>query len=166
MWVRLEPTRVKQLSAAPLQGRLLDLPTYIRLGWKSLRGTNTLPYLKNSWITNKKTFITLVPGSKFKKITKNVFCLSKKIRQKLTFLLRKKRNSQSLLSNPPPSPLVGIEFIKLWLCQIQGGGSLGNCDIRVRQKISFINEMKRDEISLKPKVKDWKWFLLNTMNSR
>jgi len=30
----------------------------------------------------------------------------------------------------------------------------GNCDIRAKQKISFIYEMKRDEILLKPKVKD------------
>ncbi len=29
---------------------------------------------------------------------------------------------------------------------------LGNCDSFVKQKISVINETKRDEISLKPKV--------------
>ncbi len=29
---------------------------------------------------------------------------------------------------------------------------VGNCDICVKQKISVIKEMKRDEISLKPKA--------------
>ena len=32
---------------------------------------------------------------------------------------------------------------------------LGNCDIEVKQKISFIYEMKLDEILLNPKVKNW-----------
>jgi hypothetical protein len=31
---------------------------------------------------------------------------------------------------------------------------VGNCDFRAKQKISFIYEMKRDKILLKPKVKD------------
>jgi hypothetical protein len=45
--VRLEPTYVKKLSGAALWGRLLALPTNIRLGWKGLPGTNTLAYFKN-----------------------------------------------------------------------------------------------------------------------
>jgi hypothetical protein len=36
----------KDLSVSPLQGRLLVLPTNIRLGSKSLPGTNTLAYDK------------------------------------------------------------------------------------------------------------------------
>jgi hypothetical protein len=35
---------VKYLSGAPLEGRLLALPTNIRLGWKSMPGTNALAY--------------------------------------------------------------------------------------------------------------------------
>jgi hypothetical protein len=33
---------VMHLSGTPLKGRLLALPANIRLGWKSLPGTNTL----------------------------------------------------------------------------------------------------------------------------
>ncbi len=45
--MKLEPTRVKHLSGAPLKGRLLASPTNIRLGWISLPRTNTLAYYKN-----------------------------------------------------------------------------------------------------------------------
>ena len=45
--IRQEPTRVKHLSGAPLYGRLLASSTNIRLGWKSLPGTNTLAYYEN-----------------------------------------------------------------------------------------------------------------------
>jgi hypothetical protein len=45
---RPKPTGVKHLSGAPLKGRLLTLPTNIRLGWKDLTGTNALAYYKNS----------------------------------------------------------------------------------------------------------------------
>ncbi len=38
---------VKNLTGAPLCGRPLALPTNIRLGWKALPGTNTLPYYEN-----------------------------------------------------------------------------------------------------------------------
>ncbi len=38
------------------------LLTNIRLGWKSLPGTNTLAYYENSKITDGKSFITLTPG--------------------------------------------------------------------------------------------------------
>jgi len=40
--VRVYP--VKHLLGAPFYGRLLALPTDIRLGWKCLPGTNTLAY--------------------------------------------------------------------------------------------------------------------------
>jgi len=39
---------VKHLSGAPLYGRLLALPTYIRISLKGLPGTNTLAYYENS----------------------------------------------------------------------------------------------------------------------
>ncbi len=47
LWVSQEPTQVKHLSGAPLQGRLLALPTSNRLGWKSLPGTNIIAYYEN-----------------------------------------------------------------------------------------------------------------------
>jgi len=39
-----ELTQVKHLSGAPLEGRLLALPTNNRLGWKDLPGANTLAH--------------------------------------------------------------------------------------------------------------------------
>jgi len=46
--IRPEPIQVKHLSGVPLKGRpLRALTANIRLGWKSLRGTNTLTYYKN-----------------------------------------------------------------------------------------------------------------------
>jgi hypothetical protein len=53
---------MKYLSDAPLQGRLLALPTNIRLGWQYLQETNTLAYYENPKITNKNSFIILGPG--------------------------------------------------------------------------------------------------------
>jgi hypothetical protein len=41
---------------------LLDLPENIRLRWKSLQGTNTLPYYKYLSNTAVKSFITLAQG--------------------------------------------------------------------------------------------------------
>jgi len=52
--VRLEPTFHVLHS-----GRLLALPTNIRLGWKSLPGTNPLAYSENLELTSVKRFITL-----------------------------------------------------------------------------------------------------------
>jgi hypothetical protein len=49
---------VKHLSGAPFYGRLLALPTNIRLGCKGLPGTNALAYYKNLL----KSFIGLAPG--------------------------------------------------------------------------------------------------------
>ncbi len=46
--VRQEPTQVKNLLEAPLNNRLLALPTNNRVGWKGLPGANTLAYYKNS----------------------------------------------------------------------------------------------------------------------
>jgi hypothetical protein len=37
---------ISTFQDAPLQRRLLDLPTNIRLGWKGLPETNTLAYYK------------------------------------------------------------------------------------------------------------------------
>jgi hypothetical protein len=45
--VRQEPPRVKKLSDAPPQGRLLVSPTNISLGWESLRGKITVYYYEN-----------------------------------------------------------------------------------------------------------------------
>jgi hypothetical protein len=47
LWARSEPTQVKQLSGAPLEGRLLALKTNLRLDRKGLPGTNTLAYYKH-----------------------------------------------------------------------------------------------------------------------
>ncbi len=62
--VRHEPTTAKRLSGAPLYGRLLVVPTNIRLGWKSLPETNILTYYENFLITDKKSFIKLAPEVK------------------------------------------------------------------------------------------------------
>ncbi len=43
----VEPKGMKHLSDAPLLGRLLALPTNIRLGWQYLLETNTLAYYEN-----------------------------------------------------------------------------------------------------------------------
>jgi hypothetical protein len=42
------PTQVERLSSTPLKGRLLALPTNIRLRWKVLIRTNTLAYYSYS----------------------------------------------------------------------------------------------------------------------
>jgi hypothetical protein len=48
------------LSGAPLKGRRLPaLPANIRLALKSLPRTMTVAYYKSSYITDKKSFITL-----------------------------------------------------------------------------------------------------------
>jgi hypothetical protein len=36
---------------------------FVRIGWKSLSGTNVLAYYKNSYIMAVKSFITLGPGA-------------------------------------------------------------------------------------------------------
>ncbi len=41
------------------------LPANLRQGWKILPGTNTLDYYENSWITDKRNFITLAPCSRY-----------------------------------------------------------------------------------------------------
>jgi hypothetical protein len=55
-------TREKHISGAPLKSRLLALRTNIRLGWKSLPGSNTLAYNEKSLIVDKKSLIILKPG--------------------------------------------------------------------------------------------------------
>jgi hypothetical protein len=52
---------VKHFSGAPLYGRLLALPTNIRLGWKGLPETNALAYYEKAQLTAVKSFITLAP---------------------------------------------------------------------------------------------------------
>ncbi len=49
---------MKHLSGAPLKGRLLALPTNIRLGRKGLQRTNTLAYNEKSYLTAVNSFIT------------------------------------------------------------------------------------------------------------
>ncbi len=53
---------MKHLSDAPFYGRLLALPTNIRLSWKGLPGTNTPAYYEDSKVTDVKSLITLSPG--------------------------------------------------------------------------------------------------------
>ncbi len=50
---------MRHLSGARLYGRLLALPTRIRLGWT---GENALAYYKNLKIQPTKSFITLGPA--------------------------------------------------------------------------------------------------------
>ena len=45
-------------------GRLLDLPSNIRLGWKWIEVANTLAYYKTTTITAVKGFIVQAPGSR------------------------------------------------------------------------------------------------------
>ncbi len=44
-----------------VKGKLLVLPTNIRLSWKGLPGTNTVAHYEDAWITDKKVYIGLVP---------------------------------------------------------------------------------------------------------
>jgi hypothetical protein len=48
------------MSGAPLLGRLLALPTNIRLGWKGLSGTNTLTYWVHSQVMRKSGVMNTV----------------------------------------------------------------------------------------------------------
>jgi hypothetical protein len=53
------PVKGEYLSGETLWDRFLALPTNIRLGWKGLKGANTLAY-RNLFINyDEKTFITL-----------------------------------------------------------------------------------------------------------
>jgi len=62
----LEPTRVEHISSAPLWGRLLVLPTNIRIVLKGLPWTNTAAYYKHLKITAAKSFTTLDPEGRKK----------------------------------------------------------------------------------------------------
>jgi hypothetical protein len=55
------------LSRAPLKGRLLAIPTNIRLGLRGLPGINTFVYYEYSLITAVKSFIAVAPGGKIYK---------------------------------------------------------------------------------------------------
>jgi hypothetical protein len=54
---------MNQLSDALLKGRILALPTNIRLGRQYMQGTNTLAYYENPYITDKKRFYNIGPWS-------------------------------------------------------------------------------------------------------
>jgi hypothetical protein len=47
----LEPTRVEPLAGLHSNGRLIALPTNIRLGWKKMEKANTLAYYDTAIIT-------------------------------------------------------------------------------------------------------------------
>jgi len=57
-----EPTQLECLSDASFLGKLLVLPTNVRLAKKFLPGANTLAYLATSLAMKKKSFLTLTPG--------------------------------------------------------------------------------------------------------
>jgi hypothetical protein len=52
---------MKHLPGSPLFGRLLALPTNIRISWKSLPRIKTLAFYEHSYITFVKGFLTLGP---------------------------------------------------------------------------------------------------------
>jgi hypothetical protein len=66
--VKQEPTLLKNLSDAPLRGRLLALPANNRLSWIGLQGTNTLAYYENSQLKAVKSFIILAPANSMAKL--------------------------------------------------------------------------------------------------
>jgi hypothetical protein len=68
------------LKSASL-GYALRLHAKIRLGWKSLSGTNTLAYYENSQIAAVNSFITLAPGLYLLSRQKHssLFCRSEQI---------------------------------------------------------------------------------------
>ncbi len=53
---------MEHVKGSSLYGRLLALPTNIKLGCEGLPATNTLAYYKNSQITDVKSFVTMGPG--------------------------------------------------------------------------------------------------------
>jgi hypothetical protein len=52
-------------STAPLWGRLLALPTNIRLGWKGLLGINTPSFFQHPKFRNACNKLVFVPGKPF-----------------------------------------------------------------------------------------------------
>ncbi len=54
---------MKHISDAPLQARLLALPTNIRLDWKGLPGPNTLADYENSELSAVKSFHNTGPSN-------------------------------------------------------------------------------------------------------
>ncbi len=74
---------MKHPSSAPLYGRLLALPTNIRLGWKGLPGKNALAYYEKSKLTAIKSFIILATGSSGEMLKE---MRSKKIRRMSRFV--------------------------------------------------------------------------------
>jgi hypothetical protein len=56
---------VKHLSGAPSYGRLMALPTNIRLGWKVLTGINAPAYWVLSEVKKKRKYFEKGPGFVF-----------------------------------------------------------------------------------------------------
>jgi hypothetical protein len=54
---------VKPLSSDPFLGRLLALPTYIRLDWKGLQLTNAVAHYEKSLHAAVKSLVTLTTGA-------------------------------------------------------------------------------------------------------
>jgi hypothetical protein len=63
LWVRPVPALVKHLSGVPFYGRLLTLPTNIRLGWKGLPGIKCSSLLRKFISYGRKKFYTIVARS-------------------------------------------------------------------------------------------------------
>ncbi len=63
--LRTELTLVKQLSGAPLHGKLLALPGNVRWGWKGLPRTKHSSLLQKFVNDGKKCFIRLAPGRRW-----------------------------------------------------------------------------------------------------
>ncbi len=51
---------MEHLKEAPLLGKLLTIPTNVRLVWKGLTETNALAYYEHSYVTDAKSLMTLV----------------------------------------------------------------------------------------------------------
>ncbi len=103
--VRLQPTQVNHLSNEPLQGRLLALPTNIKLGQKGLTGTNTLTYYNK--FVNKKCKKSYNIGARPQYTKIKFFSLqqlqrhSKLERLPLTSIFQSSLTLEGEVSNPP-----------------------------------------------------------------
>jgi hypothetical protein len=61
--IKAGAARVDHLLSAPLNCRLPAILSYIRLGCKSLPGTNSLAYFASTPVTKKKSFVIFPPGA-------------------------------------------------------------------------------------------------------
>ncbi len=62
--MRQEPAHVKHLAGAPIQGKPMDLPTNIRLGWKGLQGQKRSSLLQKFITYGRKMFMKSTPGGR------------------------------------------------------------------------------------------------------